>query len=229
MGFFMKNMKTFIFLMCTVIAPVQATTIYSQGWDGTSDGMSSTYDTATNAEVSSVLDTFTLNNSISNVYVNNIGWWGGYSSGLTPTPNAFYVGIGLRNANQPFFEFSGLATPTATNQSLVSFYSMDLGTVAQLSGGVDYYILIQAEHDVDLNNLASSSWYWSYDTAATGDTGFYYNNIDVVGNDPLNPFFMNKDTAFVLNAVPEPATIWLVMLALAGMVVVRRRPVTLEA
>lgn len=227
----MKNMKTFIFLMCAAIAPVQATTtIYSQGWDGASNGMSSTYDTTTASEVSSVLDTFTLGSSISNVDVTNIGWWGGYSSGFTPTPtpNAFYVEIGVQNG-APIVQFSGLATPTATAQSLVSFYSMDLGAVAQLSGGVDYYILIQAEHDVNLANLASSSWYWAYDTAATGDTGFYYNNIDAVGNDPSNPFFMNKDTAFVLNAVPEPATIWLVMLALAGMVLVRHRSATLEA
>lgn len=206
------NMKAFL-MMCAVVAPVKATTIYSQGWDGTSNGMSSTYDTVTSSEVSYVLDTFTLSQ---NSVVNNIGWWGGYSANFTPSSNDFYVELFDKTTNNSLYTFTDFVTVSATTDPLVSFYSMDLTTNASLSAG-EYLLLIQAEHDVVQNDLSASSWYWGYDTASTGDSGLYYNNIDLA-NYVNGPFFLDRDNAFVLNgSIPEPTTLWLLGMAFTAM------------
>lgn len=238
----MKIIKTFLFLMCAVvITPAQATTIYSQGWDGTTQGMSSTWDTNpdTNQKqnVASVTDLFSLAPSISKAYVNNIGWWGGFNnSSRNTSPNDFYIELGtLDSIGTPteltHFYYSVTGVAESSVNGLVAFYSLDLFPIVELMGGVNYYISIQADSDVDISNLqsfASTSWFWAYDTSNPGNAGgFTYTN-EVEFPDEKKIF--DRHAAFVLNgSVPEPATIWLMMLALAVMVVVRRRSVALEA
>ncbi len=163
-------------------------------------------------------DNFQFSND---VQLTSISWWGSYDPNA-PVGESFSVRIFEDNGSgNPAVNFLLETTFTGTGDSSAGFVDLFGGTVFQynanvnqsLQGGVDYYLSI-------FNNDNQQDWFWlasavgsneGWSRAADGDAW----NFDV---NALNMSF-RLSTA----NVPEPATLFLIMLPLLWLALRKKR------
>lgn len=134
------------------------------------------------------------------------------------------------NGALQYWIFAGGATPGAVLQtgSLTIDSVTDSGVLAQ--GGRDNIRQVDFDLDINFSALANTQYYFGV-RAGGGDvawSGFTPGNGTESFNATLNNWFNNgRERAFLLNGnagtLPEPATLALVGLTLAGAAVARRR------
>lgn len=192
--------------------------IYSQAWAGAADMYSSQNDTTTGGfgNFATVYDDFRLS---ANYRVTDVHWTGGFfnpasAGAITSFRIAFYAD----NAGQPGAAlYSAVVAGNANETSLGTVggfpmftYSVDLGTEFLATANTRYWMSI-------VPDLAFPPQ-WGI-ASGTGGNGIGFQ--DFLGTRGQIP-----DLAFDLTglaAVPEPGSIPLVALALAGLVALRRR------
>lgn len=197
-------------------AAFAAPIIYSQPWDGTSNMFASQNDIGGNGNFATSYDDFTLSQATT---VTDVHWTGGYFNPANQgTISAFTIRFYADAASQP-----GAAIYTTTiagngNQTSLGningfpmfTYSVDLTTDFLAAANTRYWISIVAD------STFPPQWGLA---VGTGGNGVAFQ--DFIGSRGQIP-----DLAFELSArVPEPGSLPLALLALTGLVALRRKSV----
>lgn len=136
-----------------------------------------------------------------------------------PTDNgSFSVGLYADNGSTPGGLISGLGT--VNDSSLTSSNSLiDVALTANpiLSPGTTYWI--------GLTGTTSANWSWTTDTSGVGVSGELFSNKNgTFQNNDYGGYQMKVEVG--TSAVPEPSTLFISALTLAGLVLFRRRHAT---
>lgn len=172
-------------------------------------------------------DTFVLGGP---ALIDGIGWWGSYSDDKESSTDSFFIRIfdSLAGNAAPVFVCGDASTPTPaactgvlsssaslTDNSVHSVYRFDLGLSTPLSLGAGSYLLsITNENPV-------TDWFWYQGVGDAQSSNFLRSDDkDAWVEDP------SGNLALAINgtqAVPEPDTIALTLLAGAALLFARRR------
>jgi hypothetical protein len=198
-------------LMAT--APVHATVLYNQPYDGTGILYASQNDTNVGGfgNFATTYDNFTL---ASNSTITDVAWTGGYWGGSPAAISGFTIGFYSDNAGVPGALLLSDAFSGNGNENLfaspIATYSTTLGTAFSAAGGTPYWMSIQATIGLP------PQWGWA---EGTGGNGNAYEVFRGTGGATFS------DMAFTLSGstVPEPVTFLLAGSALLLLGSVRRR------
>lgn len=170
-------------------------------------------------------DTFVLGGA---ALIDGIGWWGSYLDDTESSTDSFFIRIfdSLAGNAAPVFVCGDASTPAActgvlssstslTDISGRSLYRFDLGLSAPLSLGAGSYLLSITNENPD------TDWFW-YQGVGDAQSSNFLRSDDVEAwvEDP------SGNLALAINgtqAVPEPDTIALTLLAGAALLFARRR------
>lgn len=190
--------------------------VYQQAVIAAGSQFASQNDPGGNGDFAKVFDNFTLN---AKTLITDVHWVGGYFNPTVQAPiSSFLVQI-WSDAGGPGAALladsqGGVANETLVPATTATYtYSIDLTTAFVAEANTTYWLSIQP------TLVFPPQWGWA--AGSGGDSVAYQ---DIFGGRNLQ----RLDLAFSLTgqAVPEPASLALVSLALAGMLAAKRRTLT---
>lgn len=206
-------------LLSGIATSANASTLYTQGYDGTANLWSSQNDTTGgNGNYATVYDDFTL---AADSTITGVNFTGGFFNPSTVAPiSGFTVSFYADNAGQPGGTLIGSFIAGNGSQTCVdNICTYNVGTNFAASAGTQYWMSIVADLPFP------PQWGWAQGTGGDGQSVQ-----DFFGNRTV----LTSDVAFTLSgvttAVPEPST-WAMLILGMGVVggtmrSARRRPRT---
>lgn len=204
-GFLVKNLiQALAAFLLSFAIDAGAAVIYEQLPGNSGNRTSSTLDFFGNSPGFRAADDFVLSADAS---ISDVHWWGVSLSGGIDFQFTFYSDDGGKPGAVLHTSDGSLSTEVTANHG--PFYSSDLTSSFSASAGTRYWISIFNEAD-------DAAWAWR----AAGDPG----NLSRQGVNPGAPWELEfSDLAFQLTSIPEPASLALFAIGLAGLGFSRRR------
>ncbi len=210
-----------VYLLCTLlfsILPATADVIYDNGVPDLTQAWASDFDGNFSSSYFEQADDFQLQPG--QTTITDVHWWGVYSPGNTPGADDFTIRIFEDNGGvpnlAPTHELTNLAVSRADtgadlpNPLDVYAYSVDV-TPITLSANTTYWISILNDTTSDIDD----DWYW----AQSNVNG----NRETRNSDGQVWSLGNGELAFYLTVIPEPASMTLLGLGVAGLAIRMRR------
>ena len=197
-------------LMASLASPsVASYVVYSQGPQNSGPSYASCFSLPLGC-TQQVADDFTLTED---TLITDIHWWGNYDTGTAPATDDFTITFYEDIFSRPGKQLDALSITRQSASGLTNIngvpvfkYDALLSAPFEVLANTTYWVSIDNDPD-------GTAWYWLQSTQGNGQNALQRDGW----------FPGDSDVAFELTTVPEPTTLAVVAVGLAGITVLRRK------